>query len=203
MSSRTIYLAFVKPLSDKIIAALFLFILFPIGLVLTMILLIVNRGQVFFVQARVGKNESIFKLFKFKTMLDVSAHENKPKITFFGSLLRKLSLDELPQLVNVLRGEMSLIGPRPLLVEYLGYYDRKERKRHSVRPGITGWAQVRGRNKASWASRMKDDLYYVSSVSLFLDFKIVLLTLIQLFNFTQADFEDQNEGTFIDYAKKR
>ncbi|MEM9340448.1 MAG: sugar transferase, partial [Bacteroidota bacterium] len=115
----------------------------------------------------------------------------------------KLSLDELPQLINILKGEMSIVGPRPLLVGYLSYYTDEERKRHLIRPGVTGLAQVKGRNRLSWERRMADDLYYVHSVSMLLDLKILLRTFKQLLNFHEADFEEQNRETFIEYAEKR
>lgn len=127
----------------------------------------------------------------------------EPKVTRLGSVLRKLSLDELPQLINILKGEMSIVGPRPLLVGYLSYYTDEERKRHLIRPGVTGLAQVKGRNRLSWERRMADDLCYVHSVSLLLDLKILLRTFKQLLNFHEADFEEQNRETFIEYAEKR
>ncbi|MEP1094213.1 MAG: sugar transferase [Cyclobacteriaceae bacterium] len=191
------YPSAVKPFFDKTGAFVLIVLCLPIFLFFSFLLLLVNRGDVFFHQQRAGKNGKIFSILKFRTMRD--NHE----ISKVGILLRKLSLDELPQLVNVLRGEMSLVGPRPLLVEYLEYYNKEEQRRHTVRPGITGLAQVNGRNRSDWKTRMANDLYYVDNISFFLDCRILAMTALQLLKFKQADSADQNHGTFIDYASKR
>jgi lipopolysaccharide/colanic/teichoic acid biosynthesis glycosyltransferase len=140
------------------------------------------RGNPFFSQMRPGMNNKIFKLLKFRTMnnnkdANGTLLPDNLRLTRVGKVIRKLSLDELPQLINVLKGEMSLIGPRPLLVEYLSLYNETQIKRHNVRPGITGWAQVNGRNAISWVHKFELDLYYVNNVSLHLDLKIALLTI--------------------------
>jgi lipopolysaccharide/colanic/teichoic acid biosynthesis glycosyltransferase len=175
------YKSFFKRLIDLVVSFLGIVVLSPVILLITITLLIVNRGNPFFLQSRPGKNETIFKLIKFKTMTD--NHDNgdlltdNERLTRFGNCLRKTSLDEIPQLINVLKGEMSLIGPRPLLVEYLQLYNKEQRKRHQVQPGITGWAQVNGRNAISWGDKFRFDIFYVENISFSLDLKIVLLTI--------------------------
>ncbi|MDR1737790.1 MAG: sugar transferase [Candidatus Symbiothrix sp.] len=158
----------------------------PIFLLIAAILFFAHRGKVFFVQNRPGKNEKIFKLVKFKTMNDLRDQQGNllpdvERITPFGNLIRKTSLDEIPQLLNVLKGDMSLIGPRPLLVEYLPLYNTAQKRRHLVRPGISGWAQVNGRNAISWDDKFRFDQWYVDHVSLALDLKIIGKTLLQVF----------------------
>lgn len=154
----------------------------PLIIIVILLLLFFNSGQVFFTQVRPGKKEQIFKLYKFKTMNDKKNKagnllSDEERLTRVGKWVRKLSLDELPQLINVVKGDMSLIGPRPWLVEYLPLYDDYQRKRHEVRPGITGWAQVNGRNMASWEKRFEYDIYYVDNVSFLLDLKILARTV--------------------------
>jgi lipopolysaccharide/colanic/teichoic acid biosynthesis glycosyltransferase len=145
-------------------------------------LYIANQGKPFFFQARPGLNEKIFKIIKFKTMNDKKDTEGNllpdaERLTPIGAFVRKTSLDEIPQLINVLKGDMSLIGPRPLLPEYLSLYSEMQRKRHLVRPGITGWAQVNGRNAISWEKKFELDVWYVKNLSFLLDIKILFLTL--------------------------
>ncbi|PJA06310.1 MAG: lipid carrier--UDP-N-acetylgalactosaminyltransferase, partial [Flavobacteriales bacterium CG_4_10_14_0_2_um_filter_35_18] len=141
-----------------------------------------NNGKPFFFQLRPGKNGKIFKIVKFKTMNDKKDHEGNllpdaKRLTKIGSFVRKTSLDELPQLFNVLKGEMSLIGPRPLLVEYLPLYSEEQNRRHEVKPGITGWAQVNGRNAISWEDKFKYDVWYVDNASFLVDMRILFLTI--------------------------
>lgn len=175
------YKSFFKRLIDLVLSIFGLILLSPVIFILAVILLFVNKSNPFFLQLRPGRNEVIFRLIKFKTMNDrkdvhgVLLSDNH-RLTKIGKLIRKTSLDEIPQLINVLKGEMSLIGPRPLLVEYLGLYNAEQRKRHQVRPGITGWAQVNGRNAISWEDKFKLDIFYVDQISFFLDLKIVFLT---------------------------
>ena len=138
-------------------------------------------SPIFFKQDRPGKNGKVFKMIKFRSMLDATDKEGNPlpddqRLTKFGKLLRSTSLDEMPGLINVLRGEMSVVGPRPLLVEYLPLYNKEQARRHEVRPGMTGWAQVNGRNAISWEEKFKLDVWYVENQSIFLDFKIMFLT---------------------------
>lgn len=163
-------------------ALMLLIVLFPVFVVVALILAVNNRGSVFFIQKRPGKNERIFKIFKFKTMNDLkdengSLLPDAKRLTPIGKIIRKTSLDELPQLLNVLKGDMSFIGPRPLLIRYLPFYKENEKMRHSVRPGITGLAQVSGRNLLHWDDRLAMDVEYVNKLSFNLDVKIVFKTL--------------------------
>jgi lipopolysaccharide/colanic/teichoic acid biosynthesis glycosyltransferase len=152
----------------------------------SILLSVANKGTPFFVQPRPGKDEKIFRLLKFKTMRDFDprkdANEHSPsRITKMGAFVRKYSLDELLQLINVIRGDMSFVGPRPLLVEYLPLYNEEQRKRHSIRPGITGWAQINGRNALSWDQKFTLDLWYVNNISFLLDLKILFKTGLKVF----------------------
>ena len=181
------YRHFFKRLFDLVIALVGLIILSPLFLILLIWLSIANKGAgAFFVQERPGKDEKIFKVIKFKTMND-KRDENgnllpdSERLTTIGRWIRSLSLDEIPQLINVLKGDMSLVGPRPLLVEYLPLYDEVQRRRHEVRPGITGWAQVNGRNAISWQEKFAYDVWYVDHLSLSLDIKILLKTIEKVF----------------------
>jgi undecaprenyl phosphate N,N'-diacetylbacillosamine 1-phosphate transferase len=181
------YRAFLKRVFDIIIAIAVLILLFPFFLIITIALLIFNRGKPFFTQLRPGRNERIFQLYKFKTMND-DVDENQKllpdskRLTLIGKILRRTSLDELPQLINVIKGDMSLVGPRPLLPRYLAFYTAKEKLRHQVRPGITGWAQVNGRNMASWNDRLAADVYYYNNLSFKLDVLIVYKTIQSVFS---------------------
>lgn len=171
-----------KRIIDIILSLFLLCVLSPFILITAILLTIFNSGAVLFLQHRPGLNEKIFTLIKFKTMNDKRNLKGEllpddERLTFAGKLVRKLSLDELPQLINVLKGDMSLIGPRPWLVEYLPLYNSFQRRRHEVRPGITGWAQVNGRNMIGWDKRFEYDIYYVDNVSFWLDVKIVLMTI--------------------------
>lgn len=174
-----------KSFMDKIVALTLLGLVAPFFLFLMITLTIQNRGTPFFTQVRPGKNTRFFTIYKFKTMRDTrnAAGELLPdmeRITFLGKIIRKLSLDELPQLWNVLKGEMSFIGPRPLLPEYVPLYSEEQNKRHMVLPGITGWAQVNGRNTLSWEQKFKLDVDYVNNQSLSLDLKILLMTIVKV-----------------------
>lgn len=158
----------------------------PVTLVVGLLLTIQNKGTIFFYQERPGFMEQPFHIIKFKTMTDERDKEgkllpDKDRITALGQWVRKLSIDELPQLINVLKGDMSMIGPRPLLFKYVPLYSDEQRKRHKVRPGITGWAQVNGRNAISWTKKFELDQYYVEHVSASLDFKIFWLTIVKIF----------------------
>lgn len=180
------YKNFFKRLIDFLAAFFGLLVLSPIFLIVMIGLLIANNGKPFFFQARPGKNERIFKIIKFKSMNDKkdSAGNLLPdaqRLTKVGSFVRKTSLDEIPQLINVLKGDMSLIGPRPLLVQYLPLYNDFQKRRHQVRPGITGWAQVNGRNAISWPQKFEYDVWYVDHVSFGLDLKILFLTVKKVF----------------------
>ena len=176
----------IKPLFDWLFALIGLVISLPITLVITTLLFVANDGKPFFFQLRPGKNERIFKLVKFKTMNDKRDEAgnllpDERRLTSIGKFVRKTSLDELPQLVNVLLGHMSLVGPRPLLVDYLPLYDKHQRHRHDVKPGITGWAQVNGRNAISWQQKFNFDVWYVENQSFGLDCKVLFLTVLKVF----------------------
>ncbi len=154
----------------------------PFFLLLAFLFAIINKGSPFFYQARPGKNEKIFHVIKFKTMTDEQDADGNllpddVRLTKIGSFIRKTSLDEIPQLINVLKGDISLVGPRPLLVDYLPLYNEFQKRRHEVKPGITGWAQVNGRNAISWEQKFKLDIWYIDNISFFLDLKILLMTI--------------------------
>lgn len=180
------YKSYIKPILDFILATLGLLLLFPVFLIVVIILTITNRGNPFFVQKRPGKQEKIFSLIKFKTMNDAcdisgALLPDAQRLTKLGKVIRSTSLDELPQLINVIKGDMSLIGPRPLLPEYLSLYSDFQKQRHKIKPGITGWAQVNGRNEISWEEKFKLDVFYVKNCSFALDAKIFFLTLKNIF----------------------
>jgi lipopolysaccharide/colanic/teichoic acid biosynthesis glycosyltransferase len=180
------YKTFFKPLIDFIAAFAAFIVLSPLFIIVTLLLFFANQGKPFFVQARPGKHGKVFRILKFKTMNDRKDEQgnllpDSERLTLIGSIVRKTSLDEIPQLLNVLIGDMSLIGPRPLLVEYLPLYNEMQRRRHEAKPGITGWAQVNGRNAISWEQKFDYDVYYVDNISFLLDVKIILLTLVNVF----------------------
>ncbi|WMI67266.1 sugar transferase [Mangrovimonas sp. YM274] len=175
------YKSFFKRMLDLIIAITGAVIALPVIVVITVLLWFVNKGKPFYYQKRPGKNEHIFTIIKFKTMTDDkddygNLFPESQRLTSIGKFLRKTSLDELPQLWNIIKGEMSLIGPRPLLPRYLPRYNDKQKHRHDIRPGLTGWAQVNGRNTLSWEQKFEYDLWYVENVSLLLDVKILYLS---------------------------
>ena len=176
------YKTLLKPLLDFTAALTGILLLSPIFLLVTLGLFVSNNGKPFFFQLRPGKDGKIFKIVKFKTMNDKKDHEGNvlpdaKRLTKIGSFVRKTSLDELPQLMNVLKGDMSLIGPRPLLPEYLPLYSEEQNRRHEVKPGITGWAQVNGRNAISWEDKFKYDVWYVNNVRFLVDLNILFLTI--------------------------
>jgi lipopolysaccharide/colanic/teichoic acid biosynthesis glycosyltransferase len=177
----SIYVNVVKPILDFTAALIVFTVLFPIFLLVVLLLAIANSGKPFFVQRRPGKYGRIFKVIKFKTMNDRKDKNGEllpdaMRLTALGKFVRKTSLDEVPQLINVLKGDMSIIGPRPLLEEYLPLYSKEQMRRHDVRPGITGWAQINGRNAISWQQKFEYDVWYVNNVSFALDVKILLRT---------------------------
>lgn len=180
------YKYFFKVLIDITASLLGFIVLSPIFVLIILLLLIFNGGNVFFFQRRPGLNGKIFKVIKFKTMSDKrdKAGELLPdavRLTPLGKFIRKTSLDEMPQLLNIIKGDMSLVGPRPLLVEYLPLYNDIQKKRHDVRPGITGWAQVNGRNAISWKQKFEYDVWYIENMSFVLDIKILFLTVGKIF----------------------
>ena len=180
------YKNYLKRLFDFIAALVGLMLLSPLFILATVGLFFANQGKPFFLQPRPGKNGTIFTIIKFKTMNDKkdaagNLLSDAERLTKIGALVRKTSLDEIPQLFNVLKGDMSIIGPRPLLVEYLPLYNETQKRRHHVKPGITGWAQINGRNAISWEDKFTLDVYYVENQSFLLDLKIIFLTIKKVF----------------------
>lgn len=176
-----VYRNLIKPLLDFLIGLIAFLIASPLFIITSFLLVFVNRGNPFFLQPRPGRNERIFWVIKFKTMNDRkdaagNLLPDAQRITAVGHFVRKTSLDEIPQLLNVIIGDMSLVGPRPLLVDYLPLYNEEQKRRHEVRPGITGWAQVNGRNAISWKQKFSYDVWYVDNMSFLLDVKILWLT---------------------------
>ena len=193
------YAHFFKRLFDFSLALIAILCLSPILLCVMILLYFANEGAgVFFTQERPGKNEKIFRIIKFKTMNEKRDTEgkllpDKDRLTKVGKIIRSLSIDELPQLFNVLKGDMALIGPRPLLVKYLPLYSPKQHRRHEVRPGITGWAQVNGRNAITHTKKFEYDVWYVDHLSLALDIKIVFMTIHNVLN--RKDISHEGEAT--------
>lgn len=180
--SRSLYVGALKPTADFVVALIVFLLLFPIFLIVVICLAFANSGKPFFLQRRPGKNGVVFKVIKFKTMNDRrdaagNLLSDAERLTPIGRFVRNASLDEVPQLLNVIKGDMSIVGPRPLLEEYLPLYDEVQRRRHDVRPGITGWAQVNGRNAISWKQKFEYDVWYVDNISFALDFRILLMTV--------------------------
>jgi undecaprenyl phosphate N,N'-diacetylbacillosamine 1-phosphate transferase len=179
------YKNYIKNTIDFILAILALVLLSPLFVFVCLLLFIANKGSVFFTQVRPGMDEKAFKLIKFKTMND-NKDENgnllsdAKRLTTVGKWVRKLSLDEMPQLLNVIMGDMSLIGPRPLLMEYLSLYNSTQMLRHTIKPGITGWAQINGRNTIDWEKKFEYDIWYVENCGAWLDIRILCLTVIKV-----------------------
>jgi undecaprenyl phosphate N,N'-diacetylbacillosamine 1-phosphate transferase len=177
-----IYITVIKPFLDFTVALLAFTILLPVFIIVVLLLTVANSGKPFFFQLRPGRNEQIFKVIKFKTMNDRKDENgtllpDAQRLTAIGNFVRKTSLDEIPQLLNVIKGDMSIVGPRPLLVEYLPLYNDIQKHRHDVRPGITGWAQVNGRNAIGWKQKFEYDIWYVNNISFLLDLRILLKTV--------------------------
>lgn len=193
---------FVKRLSDLCFALILFVALAPLIFFISLFIFFHDGKPIFFKQKRPGKNEKIFTLIKFNTMIPLKngeTTESRPdhtRITKLGAFLRKSSLDELPQLLNVIKGDVSLVGPRPLLPEYLPLYNKRQKKRHDVTPGITGWAQINGRNTISWEEKFELDVWYVENWSLFLDLKIIFLTASKIFR-----TKDVNAGENVTMTK--
>lgn len=179
------YSLIIKPMLDRVAALLGLLVLSPLFLFVFLLLTFAMEEGAFFVQERPGLNGKIFKLIKFRTMnsrkrADGTLLPDHERLTNLGRIIRKLSLDEIPQLINVLKGDMSFVGPRPLLVEYLPLYNDFQKRRHDVKPGITGWAQVNGRNNLEWAKRFEYDVWYVDNVCFTVDLRILVLTAMNV-----------------------
>ena len=197
------YCNYFKRLIDFILVFCALLVLWPILVIIIVFLHFANKGAgVFFTQDRPGKDAKIFKAIKFKTMTDERDAEGKllpdaQRLTKVGRIVRSLSIDELPQLINVLKGDMALVGPRPLLPKYLPLYSKEQYRRHEVRPGITGWAQVNGRNNISWTKKFELDVWYVDHCSFWLDVKIILLTVKKVF--FREDISKEGEATTVPF----
>ncbi|MFR9002374.1 sugar transferase [Parabacteroides merdae] len=196
------YKCFFKRLIDFLIVFNVLLVIWPILLIITIWLHFANKGAgAFFFQERPGKDGKIFKVIKFKSMTDERDADgnllpNELRITPIGAFIRKTSIDELPQLINVLKGDMALIGPRPLLVDYLPLYSREQARRHDVRPGITGWAQVNGRNAISWTKKFELDVWYVDHLSFLLDVRIIYMTIMKVLK--RADINSSTDKIGIE-----
>lgn len=200
------YETYIKRALDILLSGTALLILWPVLLVTAILVRTKLGSPVIFCQARPGKNEKIFKLYKFRSMTDARDENgdllpDEIRLTKFGKLLRSTSLDELPELWNILRGDMSIVGPRPLLVSYLPYYTEEEKHRHDVRPGLTGLAQVNGRNNLTWEQKFAYDLEYVRHVSLANDVKILFMTVVKVF--ARADIQADTQATEGNLAKIR
>ncbi len=197
--SQRLYITLIKRPVGFLGALVALIILSPILIIVTALLYFANKGAgVFFTQERPGKNEKIFKVIKFKTMTDERDSNGNllpddQRLTKIGNFIRKTSIDELPQFVNVLKGDMAFIGPRPLMPSYLPLYSEEQHHRHDVRPGISGWAQVNGRNSISWTEKFKYDVYYVNHISFVLDVKIFFLTIKKVFAREDINFDSAAE----------
>lgn len=192
---------FIKRIFDVAISILGLIILLPMLIIIALIIKIKLGKPIFFIQERVGKRNKIFKMIKFRTMKDIKDENgkilpNEKRHTTIGKTLRALSLDEIPELINVIKGDMSLVGPRPLLKEYLSLYSQEQLKRHQVLPGITGWAQINGRNAISWTEKFKLDIWYVCNWSLLLDLKILFLTIYKVI---KKDGINQDDNITMEY----
>lgn len=208
--STALYRQFFKRFYDFVLSLIAIVVLSPLLLILTIVGAIAMRGNPFFTQLRPGKkdkngNEKIFRLIKFRTMsnkkdADGNLLPDELRLNKYGKFLRSTSLDELGELINILKGDMSIVGPRPLLVKYLPWYTESERHRHDVRPGLTGWAQVNGRNFISWEETFDFDLYYVKKISLFLDIKIIFLSVKKVLS--RADITDATQGVNDSSGKK-
>lgn len=196
------YKLFFKRLLDFMLALIGLLLISPVFIIVYLALFVANQGSPFFFQERPGKNGKVFKIIKFKSMNDKKDPNGKllpdaERLTKVGSFVRKTSLDELPQLINVIKGDMSLIGPRPLRTHYLPLYSKEQNRRHLVRPGITGWAQVNGRNAISWTKKFELDVWYVDNISFLLDMKILLLTVKKVF--VREGISKEGEATTVPF----
>ena len=196
-----IYSDVIKRFFDIILSLIALIILSPLLLVVSIMIYFKLGRPILFVQERVGRNNKVFKMYKFRTMKNDRDKNgvllsDKERLTKFGEKLRSLSIDELPELINILKGDMSIVGPRPLLTQYLPLYSKEQIKRHDVRPGLTGWAQVNGRNSITWTQKFNLDLWYVKNKSLWLDIKIIFLTVKKV---VIREGINQDNGVTMDY----
>jgi lipopolysaccharide/colanic/teichoic acid biosynthesis glycosyltransferase len=188
-----LYKTFLKPFFDRFCAVISILLFLPLVLPVLLLLLVTNEGRPFFFQLRPGKNGKLFRIVKFRTMNEKKDSRGNllpdtDRLTAVGKFIRKTSLDEVPQLINVIRGDMSLVGPRPLLPEYLNLYNAHQKRRHEVKPGITGWAQVNGRNAITWEEKFELDVWYVEHQSFWLDIKILFKTLFSFFKSEEINY---------------
>lgn len=195
-----------KRLFDLLLSLIAIIILSPLYVCIGILVRLLLGAPILFIQQRPGKNEKIFKLYKFRSMTDRKDTEGKllpdeERLTKFGKFLRASSLDELPELINILKGDMSIVGPRPLLVQYLDRYNSFQKRRHAVRPGITGLAQVNGRNALSWKKKFQYDVWYVDHVSLFLDIKIILQTIKVVLS--HSNISSETSATMEEFGRMR
>jgi len=202
------YKDIIKPVMDRAVGALVLIILLPILLILSIIILIHLRSFPFYVQPRPGHHGKIFYLIKFKTMKDTKNTDGDllqdfERTTKLGRVLRKSSLDELPEIINIVLGQMSFVGPRPLLIEYLPLYSNQQERRHTVKPGLTGLAQVSGRNQLSWEEKFRFDINYIENISFIMDLKILLKTVLIIFKTNEVNRSDQVTMTKFSGTNKR
>jgi lipopolysaccharide/colanic/teichoic acid biosynthesis glycosyltransferase len=186
----------IKRSFDVILSLIALIILSPLLLIIAILIYFKLGKPIIFMQERIGKDKRVFKLIKFRTMRETKDKKgnylpDEKRLTKFGLILRSTSIDELPELINVIKGDMSLVGPRPLLVEYLPFYNERQIKRHDVHPGLSGWAQINGRNAISWTEKFEFDLWYIENWSLFLDLKIILGTFVRVFKREGINQNDQ------------
>ena len=199
------YKLFLKRIIDIFLSLVFILLFWWLYIVIAILVRKKLGSPVLFKQKRPGLNEKIFTMYKFRTMTDEKDEQgnllsDKDRLTKFGKFLRSTSLDEIPELWNVIKGEMSLVGPRPLLVSYLAKYNEYEKRRHEVRPGITGWAQINGRNNTTWSDRFKNDIYYVENVSFLLDIKIVTQTFLKVIR--RKDINQSEDMTMKNFLEE-
>ncbi|MFQ8706085.1 MAG: sugar transferase [Thomasclavelia sp.] len=200
------YRLFFKRLLDFVLSILAIILLSPVYLIVALLVRIKLGSPIIFTQERPGKNEKIFKMYKFRTMTnETDENDNllsdEVRLTKFGKLLRMTSLDELPELFNIFKGDMSIVGPRPLLVSYLPFYSKEEKRRHEVRPGLTGWAQVNGRNFIDWDHRLKKDVEYVNNMNFVLDVKIIITTILLVLK--KSDIATDTRSVEPNFAEER
>ena len=196
------YEKYIKRILDFVLSLIVLVVFSPVLLVLTILGAVKMKGNPFFTQLRPGKDGEIFKLIKFRSMTcekdkDGNLLPDEVRLTRYGEILRSTSLDELPELFNILKGDMSIVGPRPLLVQYLPLYNEEQRHRHDVRPGLTGWAQINGRNSITWEDKFRYDVWYVRNISFMLDVKILFLTVKKVF--CREGISSENSATMEDF----
>ena len=201
-----IYKKYLKRVVDLVTSLIFFICFFWLYILLALLVKLKLGSPVIFKQERPGLNEKIFTMYKFRTMTDEKDKNgnllpDKDRLTKFGRFLRSTSLDEIPELWNVLKGEMSLVGPRPLLVQYLSKYTKEEKRRHEVKPGITGWAQINGRNNTTWSDRFKNDVYYVENFSFLLDMKIIIQTFLKVIK--RRDINQNEDVTMRNFLDEK